>query len=307
MKVLMISGDKNVLVPGTPPYERAQMQRSAVEQLDIVVWPQVDSLYRIFNLARKNRYDVITAQDPLWRGHLAHHLTQIFGGKLNIQVHMDLAALPWWKRQFARYQLWCANSIRVVSERTRREVEALGIKRSTTVLPIYINLEPFTHIVRSRHPRFAKTILWVGRFEQEKDPLLALKVLKDVRAKGVDAGLVMLGTGSLEGALKRAAQGLPVEFPGWGDPAPDLGHADVMLNTSPYESYGAAIIEALATGTPVVSMDVGISKEAGACVVAKERLAGEVARVLGSGTRGTLCLALPSAEAWARRWRETLR
>src|ERR1700733_3741770 len=98
MKVLMISGDKNILIPGSGAHARFELQRSQVERLDVFVWPQVHSLRSIRAAVRTRHYDLITAQDPFWRGHLAWHLSRRSHVRLNIQVHTELAAEPWWRR-----------------------------------------------------------------------------------------------------------------------------------------------------------------------------------------------------------------
>ena len=98
----------------------------------------------------------------------------------------------------------------------------------------------------------------------------------------------------------------PIEFPGWQDPKSYLQISDVVLCTSRHESWGASIIEALAAGVPVVSLDVGIAKEAGAIVVARADLAAAICDVLRTGKRGKLLLIMPSREEWAKHWRETL-
>lgn len=299
----MISGDKNILIAGSAAHTRLELQRSQVEQLDVFVWPQVHSLWNIVTAAYKGHYDIITAQDPFFRGHLALHLRQFFGGKVNIQVHVDLASCSWLRRLFAKFQLWRADSIRVVSENLKKEI-APHVRAPVSVLPIYIDTQRFTGL--ERRPHTQKTILWIGRFEPEKDPLAAVSVLKEVLDKGVDTKLVMLGTGGLDSVLRKSSQALPIEFPGWEDPTEYLQGADVVLCTSRYESYGASIIESLAAGVPVVAPDVGMAKEAGAIVVPRAELASAMIKVLQSGERGALKLSILSAIEWSHAWRETL-
>jgi glycosyltransferase involved in cell wall biosynthesis len=307
MKVLMISGDKNILIPGSDARARFELQRSQVEQLDVFVWPQVHSLRAIRAAVRSQHYDLITAQDPFWRGHLSWHFSRRNHTRLNIQVHTELAAEPWWRRAWAYFQLRHATSIRVVSQKLKQEI-APHVRAPISVLPVYINLARFTGLEHRPHPRFKKTILWVGRFEAEKNPLQALSILREVRASGVDAGLIMLGSGSLEHEIHTKAENFSsyVEFPGWQDSATYLPMADVVICTSRYESYGASIVEALAAGVPVVAPDVGIAKEAGATVVARSELATATLQALRSNERGVLKLQLPNAEEWAKRWKETL-
>jgi glycosyltransferase involved in cell wall biosynthesis len=192
----------------------------------------------------------------------------------------------------------------VVSNALKEQVEALGVKAPIFVLPIFVDVVPFKALVARPHVQL--TILWVGRFEPEKDPISALGILQDVRARGVEAKLVMLGAGSLESTLRRRAAGLPVEFPGWQDPKALLEISDVVLCTSKHESWGASIVEALAAGVPVVAPDVGVAKEAGAVVAPRSELSTAVIRVLNSSERGVLKIPTGTAGEWAARWKETL-
>ncbi|MDE2071784.1 MAG: glycosyltransferase [Patescibacteria group bacterium] len=310
MNVLMITGDRSFKA-GHPRYE---LQRAAVEELVVVCWPH-DSLLKILKIARAGRFDVVTAQDPFFRGHLAHHLVQFFGGRLNIQVHTDLSAQSLWRRLFARINLGFAHSVRAVSPKIKSQVEAMGITAPIVVLPVYIDIEavhaapkadkkPFAH--------FSKLILWAGRLEGEKNPEEAIRLMPAVLRAFPEAGLLIAGQGSRMQLLQDLAreQGL------WSHVA-FLGHrsdiaslykiADVMVVTSWYEGYGAAMVEALAAGCPVVAPDVGVAREAGATVVEhRPQLAPALVDALRAGAKGKLLLHLPSAKEWAAAWVQTL-
>ncbi len=285
MKVLMITGDKKFASS-----ERFALQERQVEKLEVVymgrgsVWPKIPTV----------KFDVITAQDPFLRGLFAWFVARHIGAKLNIQVHTSVLSF------LGKFILSKADSVRVVSEKIKKQVESVGVNAPIHVLPIYIDISRFKNIVRLSHDN--KTILWIGRFEDEKDPLLALEIIKKVP----NAKLIMLGSGSLEATLRDKSKGLQVEFPGWQDTVSYLAQADVVLCTSKHESWGASIIEALAAGVPVVAPDVGIAREAGAVVVGRSDLHKVVAEVLKSGQYGELKLQLPSADEWAKRWKETL-
>jgi glycosyltransferase involved in cell wall biosynthesis len=290
MKVLMITGDKR-FGPGHPRYD---LQAAQVEKLVSIywgrgsMWPKMPQEY----------FDVVTVQDPFWRGLFAWRVARRIGAKFNVQAHTSILTI------LGKFILRRADSIRVVSEKIKKQVENIGVTAPIHILPIYIDVSKFKNLVRQPHNQ--KTILWVGRFETEKDPALAVGILKQICAQKIDVKLVMLGAGSLEQELRSLAEGLPVEFPGWQDPLLYLQTADVVLCTSKHESYGASIIEALAAGAPVVAPDVGVARAAGAIVVPREKLAEAVAGVLKSGQRGELKLQLPNAEQWAKQWKETL-
>ena len=310
MKVLMITGDKN-FKPGHPRYD---LQAGAVEKLAVVYWGRGSASWRMWSKIPKGHFDVVTAQYPLWRGHLAAHLAWLLGAKLNLQVHTDLSALSSLLRWWAAFNLRKADSVRVVSEKIKQQVEHMHVRAKITLLPIFIDIERFRAIQHMPHLLVQageqKTILWVGRFEAEKDPLHALSVLKKVREADVDTRLVLLGAGNLEKSLRAESVRLSltdsVEFPGWQDPVQYLAIADVMVCTSLHESWGASIIEALAAGVPVVAPDVGVAREAGAVVVPREQLVETVVDVLQKGTRGTLRLHMLSKEEWASAWVKTL-
>lgn len=296
----MITADKNLLKEGSEAQRRLALQRSAVERLDVVYWGRG---VLVPKLSRRD-YDVVTTQDPLWRGLVGWYLARTLGAKLNVQVHMDVQALSFFKHVVAQIVLRHADSIRVVSEKLKAQVERAGARAKISVLPVFVDLERFRAVLPQRHD--GKNILWIGRMEEEKDPLLALTVFSEIHKALPGAKLHMLGSGSLHAALTSRTSGLPVEFKGWQDPAQFLATADLVLSTSRHESWGASIVEALAAGVPVVAPDVGIAREAGAVVAPRECLAEAALRVLISGERGVLRLnPLPAAQ-WAVQWRNSL-
>lgn len=292
MKVLAITGDR-AFRSGNPRFD---LQAKAVEYLEVLYIGSG----ALWGTPQRDFYDVVSTQDPFFRGLFGLFWARRLKARLNVQVHADLRAQSFFKRMIARYVLKRANSIRVVSERVKKQVEMVGVTAPITVLPIYIDLERFKTMERT--PGSTPTVLWVGRFEDEKNPLSAISTFKEVCKQIPNAALIMLGSGSRELHLREAARGLSVEFPGWQDPLPYLARTHVVLSTSPAESYGASIVEALAAGVPVVSLDVGIAREAGATVVPHEGLAGAVVTALTNRPMARLALAPLSPDAWKAAW-----
>ncbi len=296
MKVLVITGDKN-FGPGNP---RFALQAAEVEAREVgymgrrALWPKIPA----------GIFDVVTAQDPFWRGLFGWLTARRVRAKLNIQVHTDLSVQRGLRYVCARFLLRRADSVRVVSEKIKQQVADMGVRAAIHVLPIFVDIAPFKQLTRQPHDK--KTILWIGRFEPEKDPALAVQILKEVRRASVDAKLIMLGAGSLEKSLRNMTIDLPVEYPGWQNPCTYLQVADVVLCTSKHESYGASIVEALAAGVPVIAPDVGVAKQAGATVVARDALGATVAATLTAGTQGMLRMPLLTRTEWVTQWKESL-
>src|SRR5688572_15410509 len=102
MRVLMITGDRRLLTPGTSAYERLELQKMAVDMLTVVFWGKGD-FFRALRI--RQHFDVVTAQDPFWRGLVAWCIARRVGAKLNLQVHTDLSMQSWLHRALARFLL----------------------------------------------------------------------------------------------------------------------------------------------------------------------------------------------------------
>jgi alpha-1,6-mannosyltransferase len=95
-----------------------------------------------------------------------------------------------------------------------------------------------------------------GRLSSEKRPERSIDALVALRARGVDAVLVVAGDGPLRARLQEQAQGQAVHFMEFvtdrNAVAALLATADVVIAPGPIETFGLAALEALACGTPVV-------------------------------------------------------
>ena len=143
--------------------------------------------------------------------------------------------------------------------------------------------------------QFKNKLLVVSRLEPEKNPCAALRAFAASASK--DACLILLGEGSERELLQNLARKLGVEtrvfFEGYKDPAVYYKLADLVLVTSKYEGYGMTIVEALATGTPVLSVDVGVAKEAGAIIAPQEQFAAALKNWFANGEKKGLLKDYP--------------
>jgi glycosyltransferase involved in cell wall biosynthesis len=119
--------------------------------------------------------------------------------------------------------------------------------------------DPAVVVERSMRSARPPSALWVGRFEEEKDPRLGLAVLERFVARADGRRAVMIGDGALLPELRRARMpGACVELSGRRNPAEvavAMAEADVLLMTSRFEGSPVVMSEALAAGTPVVATD----------------------------------------------------
>lgn len=103
------------------------------------------------------------------------------------------------------------------------------------------------------------TVLFLGRLERQKGADLLPSIVQSLTKQVPDARLVVAGSGSLSRSLEAALKGTPTVLSGYvrGEKKLELlRRSHVLIIPSRYESFALVGLEAMASGTPVVSFDV---------------------------------------------------
>jgi glycosyltransferase involved in cell wall biosynthesis len=194
---------------------------------------------------------------------------------LEVQIHNDPFSPHYTgfqnrvRKFYSKKVFKSADSIRVVTEGLKGKITSLT-NAEVNVLPIYIDKRRIEEgrvafDLRARYG-FNFTILMVCRLTAEKNLPFALEILARLREIYPDTGLVIVGSGPMESGLKRRAEKLGLErnvvFAGWqNDLVSYYKTANVFLQTSDFEGYGMALVEAGLSGLPVISTPVGVATE----------------------------------------------
>jgi len=238
--------------------------------------------YRIgASICRAGRVDAITTQDPFTTGLVGVWLRWRLGIPLDVQNHSDFFDNPHWIAErplryglFNRLGKWVirhADTHRVLNQIEKQKYVAMGIcPERVAVLSTPVRLGRFEpqgppgegQALRARLgiPPGAPVLLWVGKPGPVKRVPLLIEAFARVRPNHMGAHLLLVGDFSLEpeviAQVERLGLREAIHFPGRVD------HEDlpayyrlcsVYVHSSIYEGLGKVLIEAAASGRPVVS------------------------------------------------------
>jgi glycosyltransferase involved in cell wall biosynthesis len=108
-------------------------------------------------------------------------------------------------------------------------------------------------------------LISVGSLNTNKNQIFQLKVIKELIKRGEKFHLTIIGDGPTKNLLKQKAVEFDItpyiSFLG-STPSPEqpLSECDLFIHTTIKEGFGLVIIEAMACGLPVISLDGGGNK-----------------------------------------------
>ena len=111
-------------------------------------------------------------------------------------------------------------------------------------------------------------LIYVGRVSVEKNLPFLCEVFKQLCQKRSDVALIIVGDGPYRAEMETAAAGLPVHFLGYRGDTTDptlstlYASADLFVFPSETDTLGQVVIEAQASGLPVLVSPTGGPKEA---------------------------------------------
>ncbi len=218
---------------------------------------------------------VVTCQDPFETGLVGYFLKRKFHLPLQLQLHTDFLS-EYFRRDFlnmlrvfiANFTLQRADGIRVVSSVISDSIKKRfpNLKAKITVLPIFVDTDKMIN----REVGFSSqgslvSIAMVSRFAKEKRIEDGIYSFKKVLENNSKARLSIVGTGPEKENILSKISELKLEsyvkVSEWeNDVILVFKKANIFLLTSEYEGYGMTLIEAGASGCPIVTTNVGVAK-----------------------------------------------
>lgn len=174
-----------------------------------------------------------------------------------------------------RFTVWYYDQLEVIyvpSRSTEQELTQKGIsKEKIRLFPRGVDLERFHPAKRNMaqlRARFqlsgALKLLYVGRVSREKNLPLLARVFRSLLETGVDVQLVVVGDGPYLEELKEELEGTPTVFTGYlvgDDLAMVYASCDLFVFPSATDTFGNVVLEAQASGVPVIVTDLGGPQE----------------------------------------------
>lgn len=178
------------------------------------------------------------------------------------------------KKIFNRFLVMLNDSMVCVSQRVKSDLIGMGIPESKLkVISNGIDLERFKVNIDKNAKRISLglgvkdfVICSVGRLSKEKNHVLLIKAIRSIISRIPETKVLIIGAGPLrsilENCVKEAKLQDVVRLLGKReDVAEILSISDCFAHTSNYESFGLVILEAMASGIPVIATDAGGIKE----------------------------------------------
>lgn len=235
---------------------------------------------RILSKEASRKHWLVSTQDPFESGTIGYLLALFFRTSFHVQLHTDPFSDEWKKERLinrirfllALFLLHKADGVRVVSLRVFRHVRALGVSRECiTKVPIYVDVAHFIKTklsfdLHQSYGEYSHIVLSMGRLEHEKNFNKLIRAFRKVRQAFPDTLLLIAGNGRERERLLSLVRSFDLEknvkiIPWARDVVSYYKTCDVYVQPSLYEGWGLAVVEAMASGAPVVMTDVGCAGE----------------------------------------------
>ena len=234
-------------------------------------------------LDRRIGFDLVSTEDPMLCGLAGYVLGRRLGLPFSAQIAGDMLDNPFWLRErrinpalnvLGRWLVRRADSVRVVSERERSKLIALGVApervRNIGWITDFTRFDDldWTALREQLLDGARYLLLFVGRLVPQKDVGTLLRAMALVAGERDDTRLAIAGDGPDRASAERLADWLGIRervtFLGtvaYPEVPRHYAASDLVLLPSRYEGNARVLAEAGAAGRVVVTTDVSGARD----------------------------------------------
>lgn len=245
---------------------------------EISLFRDIRTVYELYRLMRQSQPDIVHTHTAKagFTGRIAAWLARVPVRVHTFHGHVFHGYFGTWKTRFfiwlERFCAWTSHRIITISPQLRDELAdnyRIAPRQKIEIVPLGFDLSKFRDAVPladfHQHynlPTDKKLIAIIGRLVPIKNHEFFLQVAHELNQQRDDVYFVIVGDGECRTELTQTVETLglteKVSFLGWYPQIQDLlPHFSAVALTSHNEGTPVSLIEALSTGIPVVSTDVG--------------------------------------------------
>ena len=199
-------------------------------------------------------------QQAKWFSHCHDNMRQFQNFSVKTLFNKQLLTNFFEKRYlFSRYQANGGNTFIAISHDTEQYFRKTARQYDVQFLPNAIDYEKF-HCDNGRRPSAKLRLVNVGSYQAKKNQSFLVAVAKILRERHIDFELNLLGDGEKFGEVANLIKENHLEANvmqrgNVENVTEYLWQSDIYVHSAYYEPFGLVLVEAMAAGLPVVTLD----------------------------------------------------
>lgn len=219
-----------------------------------------------------------------WYSHIHDNMIQL--NKLNFSSISKSTITNFFEKHvlFNRYKKNGGTHFLAISKHTLSYIKSVQYQYPVTLLHNAIDIKRFkkTIHIESHTTKLSKEVehnpddidglplcinlINIGSFVPKKNQCFLLDIIIELNKKGIKVSCLFLGDGPLKNEIEERAIELGImnqcQFLGNVEKVEEyLWHSDVYVHTATYEPLGLVLLEAMAAGLPVITLDGGGNRD----------------------------------------------